>query len=95
MRALNEDASNLKKCDIPQNAIVLLDPPRSGLTEKTLRYLLEYRPQTVIYVSCNPSQLAKELVSLSKYYTVEHAAVFDLFAQTNHAEAVVVLEKLP
>jgi 23S rRNA (uracil-5-)-methyltransferase RumA len=93
MRAVNEDAGNMKKLALPADAIYLLDPPRSGLGEKMLRYLLEYKPTTIIYVSCNPTELSKELVSLSKYYTVQNVALFDMFPQTNHIECIVTLEK--
>jgi 23S rRNA (uracil-5-)-methyltransferase RumA len=93
MRAINEDAGNMKKIDVPADAIFLLDPPRSGLGEKMVRYLLEKKPSVIVYVSCNPTELAKELLQLTKYYTVKSADLFDMFPQTNHIEAVVLLER--
>jgi 23S rRNA (uracil-5-)-methyltransferase RumA len=93
MTAVNEDAGNLRKLDIPADALYVLDPPRSGLGEKMVKYLLERKPRVLVYVSCNPDQLAKELVLLAKHYTVRSADLFDMFPQTNHIEAVVLLER--
>lgn len=94
MTAVNEDAGNLRKLDLAPDAIYLLDPPRSGLGDKALRYLLEKKPQIIVYISCNPAQLSKELVQLSQHYTVQRVDLFDLFPQTNHAEVVVLLERI-
>jgi 23S rRNA (uracil-5-)-methyltransferase RumA len=87
------DAAKMEKLHLPQTAFYIVDPPRSGMDSRVLRYLLQARPEIVVYISCNPAQLAKELVQLGKTFTVERAALFDLFPQTNHSEAVVVLKR--
>ncbi|MBW2971844.1 23S rRNA (uracil(1939)-C(5))-methyltransferase RlmD [Candidatus Woesearchaeota archaeon] len=69
----------------------ITDPPRSGMHPKALKHLVQLSPEVIIYVSCNPQQMAKELKSLSANYALVSLAVFDLFPQTNHVEAVAEL----
>jgi len=84
------DAIQLKKLPLKQPLFVITDPPRSGMHQKTIEHLNFLKPNVIIYISCNLQQLAKELPKFSKY-TVKSAAVFDLFPQTPHSEAVVEL----
>ncbi len=78
--------------DKSKKTFVLVDPPRSGIVPKALVRLKELSPPVLIYVSCNPQQLAKDLVRLRAWgYTLKSAALFDLFPQTPHMEAVVEL----
>ncbi len=91
------DAMQVKKLATkPQMAaplIVITDPPRSGMHQKAIEALnVTLAPELLIYISCNPQQLEKELPRFTNY-TIERVAMFDLFPQTNHAEAVVVLKK--
>ena len=70
---------------------VFVDPPRAGLDEKTIDFIKEF--DNIIYVSCNPETLKRDLDILKKYFEVKEFAVFDQFAYTNHLECGVVLEK--
>ena len=75
--------------------ITILDPPRKGCTEKTLEYALKLTKSKIIYVSCNPSTLARDL----KYLTEQGAKVesikpFDMFCHTNHIENVAIVNLL-
>ncbi len=88
--ALNLDAAQLKKISLPKSLFVITDPPRTGMHPKTIEQLNVLQPDVIIYISCNVSQLAKELPKL-KNYPIKRAALFDLFPQTNHSEAVVEL----
>ncbi|PIO06968.1 hypothetical protein COT47_02010, partial [Candidatus Woesearchaeota archaeon CG08_land_8_20_14_0_20_43_7] len=90
------DAKTLYRLEIEKkkNPIVLTDPPRSGMHPKTIKYLLDLAPEKIIYVSCNPDQLRKELIQFKKKYIVVSAAAFDLFPQTNHIESIVELKLL-
>jgi tRNA/tmRNA/rRNA uracil-C5-methylase (TrmA/RlmC/RlmD family) len=84
------DAMNLKKLTLPAKLFVITDPPRSGMHPKTIDQLKKLRPRVIIYVSCNVQQLGKDLPKFSDY-EIRSAALFDLFPQTPHSEAVVEL----
>ena len=69
---------------------IILDPPRKGCSEKVLHAVSEIKPKKVIYVSCNPSTLARDLARLEKY-RIDDVVVIDLFPQTQHVETAVLL----
>ena len=69
---------------------IILDPPRKGCSEKVLQAVSEIKPKKVIYVSCNPSTLARDLARLEKY-CIDDVVVIDLFPQTQHVETAVLL----
>lgn len=72
--------------------LVVLDPPRKGCDTEVLEYLAKNKIKTLIYVSCNPQTLGRDLeVLVSKNYAVISVQPFDNFAQTAHVECVVVL----
>ncbi|MEG0077016.1 23S rRNA (uracil(1939)-C(5))-methyltransferase RlmD [Anaerorhabdus sp.] len=72
------------------NALVV-DPPRTGLNEEMLECIMKARPEQIIYISCNPATLAKNLNILLQRYRVERIIPFDMFSQTPHVETVVSL----
>ena len=71
--------------------VITVDPPRTGLDDKFIRTVLKIKPKRVVYTSCNPSTLAKDLQQLSKLYTVEYIQPVDMFPQTAHVECVTQL----
>ena len=71
--------------------IVITDPPRSGLKDKVITNLLSMMPARIVYVSCNPTTLARDLKKLVEKYEVESVRLVDLFPQTYHIEALVFL----
>jgi 23S rRNA (uracil1939-C5)-methyltransferase len=74
----------------------LLDPPRSGTEKKTVLDLIQLRPKTVSYVSCDPSVLARDLRRfLDGGYEIESITAIDLFPQTHHVETIVRLKSVP
>jgi 23S rRNA (uracil1939-C5)-methyltransferase len=75
--------------------LVVLDPPRAGAGEDACRLLLKIAPQRIVYVSCDPTTLARDLAVLCQGYRVDSVDLFDLFPQTSHVETVVVLERQP
>jgi 23S rRNA (uracil1939-C5)-methyltransferase len=72
---------------------VIVDPPRAGLLPKTMEALMAGRPRNLLYVSCNPVSLGRDLAALSGSYRVERAEVFDLFPHTEHVETAVMLQR--
>jgi 23S rRNA (uracil1939-C5)-methyltransferase len=69
--------------------LVVVDPPRSGLGEKVIQGLMGLKAPRVIYVSCDPATLSRDLARLLKSgYRVEQAHLVDLFPQTYHLESV-------
>lgn len=72
---------------------VILDPARAGLHPKAIRWLMELLPEHLLYVSCNPAQLGRELPAFLEHYTLESAQGFDLFPHTKHVELVVAFKR--
>jgi 23S rRNA (uracil1939-C5)-methyltransferase len=74
--------------------LILVDPPRAGLTPPILRRLAEIAPQRINYVSCEPSTLARDLRGLLQGgYEISAMHLFDLFPQTFHMETIVRLQR--
>ena len=75
------------------NVTVLFDPPRKGVDENTLKATLDHAPQKIVYVSCNPATLARDLKPLTSAYTVQKVMAYDMFPMTSHVETIVCLCK--
>ena len=72
--------------------LVVIDPPRSGLERREIELLLKNKPEKIIYISCNPSTLARDLRELTKGgYLLESTRVVDMFPQTYHIESINIL----
>jgi len=75
--------------------VVILDPPRGGCSEKALKVVAKSSPRTIIYVSCNPATLARDISILMKSgFKAEFIQPVDMFPQTNHVEAVARLQSI-
>lgn len=72
--------------------LVIVDPPRAGLDVKTKNYLKEINPERIIYVSCDPITLARDIKDLDTY-KVNYIKVFNMFPRTYHCETISVLER--
>ncbi|WP_077210892.1 23S rRNA (uracil(1939)-C(5))-methyltransferase RlmD [Bacillus dakarensis] len=68
--------------------VIIVDPPRTGLDQQLLKTILKVKPKRLVYVSCNPSTLAKDIAVLSSKYKVEYMQPVDMFPQTSHVECV-------
>lgn len=71
--------------------VIVVDPPRTGLDQQLLQTILQVKPEKIIYVSCNPSTLAKDIQTLSSKFEVKYIQPVDMFPQTAHVEAVAII----
>ena len=86
-------AETIKKVKVKPD-IIILDPPRSGVSPKALDYVIKFNAKEIIYVSCNPKTMVDNLETLlAAGYKVEKSKVKDMFPNTPHAETVVRLIK--
>jgi 23S rRNA (uracil1939-C5)-methyltransferase len=77
-----------------QAPVVVADPPRAGFHPKALSALAMLAPQRIVYVSCNPSTLARDVADLARHgYRLEWVQPVDMFPQTPHIEAVARLRR--
>ena len=85
--------TRLKEIDLTSYhfSTVLVDPPRAGLDSATIELISTI--ENIIYISCNPETLARDLQTLSKTHKVAEAAMFDQFPHTEHVESGVFLVK--
>ncbi len=72
--------------------VVITDPPRAGMHEKAVRFLLDLAAPRIVYVSCNPATQARDLQLLSEKYSVRKVQPVDMFPHTHHIENVALLE---
>ncbi len=73
--------------------VVIMDPPRKGSDDTFLGIILKTHPKRVVYISCNPATLARDLKILSKNYDIKSVTPVDMFPNTIHVESVCLLEK--
>jgi 23S rRNA (uracil1939-C5)-methyltransferase len=74
--------------------VMVVDPPRAGLSQKVVRRILEASPKRLVYVSCNPTTLAPNAAQMVEAgYTLRSVTPVDMFPQTPHIECVAVLER--
>ena len=76
-----------------KDALIILDPPRSGMHPKAAKAVTESGVEKVLYISCNPVTLAADLKILSQHYNVTAAETFDFFPHTDHIETLVQLKR--
>ena len=73
--------------------VVVVDPPRSGLDKKTINTLLNSSSKKIVYVSCDPITLARDLNILKERYELKDITLFDMFPNTRHIETVCNLDR--
>lgn len=74
--------------------IIIVDPPRSGLSKETIKNIFKLKAKKLIYVSCDPMTLVRDLNLLSKEYEIIELTPFDMFPNTKHVECLVLLNHL-
>ena len=72
--------------------VVILDPPRKGCTPEVVEFLAKRNIKRIVYVSCDPKSLVRDLSVLQDKYVVKKVSLVDMFANTSHVESVVLLE---
>lgn len=77
----------------PRPNVVVLDPPRAGLHPQVIEILCKKRPSRIVYVSCDPATLARDIALFANDYEVAEVRPVDLFPQTAHVETVVLLRR--
>ena len=85
------DASKVDKIKDKFDSVIV-DPPRSGLDKKAINYLINLKAKKIVYVSCDPVTLARDLEILKDYYNVKEITPVDMFSNTYHVECVCVLK---
>jgi len=91
-----EDGLKLLKKKRVLSDTILINPPRAGCTKMTKKLIASFIPQNIIYLSCNPSTLARDLsFFLKKHYEIKTIQPIDQFPQTYHIETLVKLERVP
>ncbi|KRK79172.1 23S rRNA (uracil(1939)-C(5))-methyltransferase RlmD [Companilactobacillus nodensis] len=85
---LNQWAKDKKKVDV-----LMVDPPRKGLDNSLIDSINNIKPKRIVYISCNPATLARDLKLLSDTYEIGDATPVDMFPMTNHIESVTKLTR--
>jgi 23S rRNA (uracil1939-C5)-methyltransferase len=73
--------------------VVIIDPPRVGMAREVVEQVLQMAPERIVYVSCNPATLARDLAMLKEHYEVLEIQPVDMFPHTFHVESVARLAK--
>jgi 23S rRNA (uracil1939-C5)-methyltransferase len=72
--------------------LIIANPPRTGMDRQALDLILARRPRRLVYISCDPATLARDIARLAPRFRAQTVQAFDLFPQTAHVESVAVLE---
>ena len=86
---VEQKLGSIKKIDT-----IILDPPRNGISKQVINQMIEKKPHTIVYVSCNPSTLARDTkILLNNKYELTNVVSLDLFPMTHHVECVTSFSK--
>ena len=72
---------------------LIVDPPRKGLDKKTKEFILKHTPSKIIYISCDPNTLMRDLKEFESIYEINDFKIMDMFSYTYHVESFCVLKK--
>ena len=73
--------------------VIFVDPPRKGMDRKAISIMKKINPKKIIYISCNPVTMARDISYLTDLYDVKKVIPFDMFPNTAHVECVCVMER--
>ncbi len=100
----NADINGIKNCTFINSAMdsaaisndvdtLIVDPPRPGLTGRTIDNILSAAPERIAYISCNPTTLARDLKKMAAKYEIDSIRMIDFFPQTYHIESLALLRR--
>lgn len=89
---MSGNVNQIFKGNLPKTDLIIVDPPRSGLDEITTNGLLDLEIPIIIYVSCDPFTLARDLKKLQEKYEIQSITPVDMFPRTHHVECVCALK---
>ncbi len=72
-------------------SFIMLDPPRKGLDNKSIENILKIKPNRMVYISCNPATLVRDLAKFEDFYNIKEIQPVDMFPFTSHVECIAVL----
>ena len=72
-------------------SFIVLDPPRKGCSKEVIDTIINVKPKNILYISCGPATLARDLGYLKDYYSINFVEPYDMFPQTHHVETLVSL----
>ncbi len=93
IRNIDFICSDANSIDLTGFDLTIVDPPRSGLDEKTRSYLKTIKPKKLIYVSCDPVTLSRDLKDLTELYNLKDISLVNMFPKTEHVETICLLER--
>ena len=87
------DSSMIKKIISGRVDVLIVDPPRKGLSDEVIEAIFDVRPDKLLYISCDPNTLARDLKKLLTVYGTDKAYPFNMFPKTSHVETVCLLSR--
>ena len=78
----------------PDVDVLIVDPPRQGLDPKVCQKILQYPPQRLVYISCDPATLLRDVKILLSQYQIQKITAYDFFPHTPHIETCLILQRL-
>ena len=72
--------------------VVFVDPPRRGLDKNTIENILSVKPKKVVYISCNPASMVRDLKLMEEEYQIKEIQPVDMFIGTKHVECVIMMQ---
>lgn len=88
---IEADCTEYINKELPHYDVVIMDPPRKGSTPEFLNAVLKIKPSRIIYISCEPSTLARDLMTICEDYKIEKIQPVDMFPRSFHIETIVSL----
>ncbi|MBO4479564.1 MAG: 23S rRNA (uracil(1939)-C(5))-methyltransferase RlmD, partial [Clostridia bacterium] len=73
--------------------VLVVDPPRAGLDKTVIDTILKNPPERIVYVSCSPATLTRDIALLKDAFHLDGVTLYDMFPQTPHVETLCVLQK--